>query len=135
MRGIIFFSSVVFMSFISAVVVDKATMERGKKVYVKFCQPCHQVDGGGVPDMNPPLQKISRIAGSKTKLIRLILKGNDTHEELDGETYNNVMPPFAKQLTDQQIGDVLSFVRNSFGNKAAVVTVGDVKYVKARTKL
>ncbi|HKO82620.1 MAG TPA: c-type cytochrome, partial [Chitinophagaceae bacterium] len=35
---------------------DKATMERGKKVYNSFCITCHQADGGGVPQLNPPLQ-------------------------------------------------------------------------------
>ena len=112
---------------------DKATMERGKKVYNAFCITCHQADGGGVPQLNPPLQKTAYVLGSKTKLIRVILKGMDSHEEIDGETYSNTMAPF-NYLTDQQIADVLTYVRNSFGNKATVVTPGDVKYVRARTK-
>ena len=37
-------------------------------------------------------------------------------------------------LTDQQIADVLTYIRNSFGNNAIAVTPGDVKYVRARTK-
>jgi len=120
------------MAFLS-VPVDKATMERGKKVYIQYCIACHQVDGGGVPGLNPPLEKTPHVAGSKTKLIRIILKGMDTHEEIDGETYSNVMAPH-NHLTDQQIADVLTYVRNSFGNKAIAITPGDVKYVRARTK-
>ncbi|HEX7904146.1 MAG TPA: c-type cytochrome [Chitinophagaceae bacterium] len=113
--------------------IDKATMERGKKVYTQYCITCHQPDGGGVPGLNPPLEKTTYVLGSKTKLIRIVLKGMDTHEEIDGETYSNIMAPH-NFLTDQQIADVLTYVRNSFGNKAIAVTPGDVKYVRARTK-
>jgi len=113
--------------------IDKATMERGNKVYMQYCVACHQVDGGGVPELNPPLEKTSHVLGSKTKLIQIILKGMNTHEEIDGETYSNSMAPH-NHLTDQQISDVLTYIRNSFGNKATAITPGDVKYVRARTK-
>jgi mono/diheme cytochrome c family protein len=113
--------------------VDKATMARGKKVYEQYCLACHQADGGGVPKLNPPLEKTSWVSGSKTRLIRVVLKGMDSHEEIDGETYSNTMAPF-NFLKDQEISDVLTYIRNSFGNKATPVTVGDVRYVRARTK-
>jgi mono/diheme cytochrome c family protein len=135
MRKIVFLTPAVVLALVAfnSPSVDKATMERGKKVYVKFCMTCHQVDGGGVPGLNPPLEKTTWVAGNKTKLIRVILKGMNTHEEIDGETYTNIMPPF-NYLKDQQISDVLTYIRNSFGNKAIPVTVGDVQYVRGRTK-
>ena len=136
MKKIIFLISlfaIMLMAFDNSVPIDKATMDRGKKVYTQYCMSCHQVDGGGVPGLNPPLEKTAHVLGSKTKLIRIILKGMNTHEEIDGETYSNIMAPH-DHLTDQQIADVLTYVRNSFGNKATVVTPGDVKYVRARTK-
>lgn len=114
-------------------ITDNPVMQRGKKLYTQYCASCHQPDGGGVPGLNPPLEKTSYVLGSKTKLIRIILKGLNTHEEIDGETYSNNMAPF-NYLTDQQISDVLTFVRNSFGNKASAVTPGDVKYVRLRSK-
>jgi mono/diheme cytochrome c family protein len=113
--------------------IDKQTMERGKKVYTQYCSPCHQTDGSGVPGLNPPLEKTPHVLGNKTALIKIILKGMNTHEEINGETYNNIMAPH-NHLTDQQISDVLTYVRNSFGNKAAVVSVGEVKAVRAKTK-
>ena len=113
--------------------IDKAAMERGKKVYSQYCAPCHQMDGSGVPGLNPPLEKTPHVLGDKTTLIRIILKGLSTHEEINGEVYNNIMAPH-NHLTDLQISDVLTYVRNSFGNKATAVTPGDVKYVRARTK-
>jgi mono/diheme cytochrome c family protein len=113
--------------------IDKSTMERGKKIYTQYCISCHQADGGGVPNLNPPLEKTSWVLGSKTKLIRVLLKGMKTHEEIDGDEYTNTMAPY-NFLTDLQISDVLTYVRNSFGNKAIAVTPGDVKYVRAITK-
>ena len=113
--------------------IDKATMERGKKVYTQYCISCHQVDGGGVPGLNPPLEKTSFVAGSKTRLIKIVLKGMNSHDDIDGESYSNTMPPL-DYLKDQQVSDVLTFVRNSFGNNASVITPGDVKYVRLRTR-
>ena len=124
---------VMLMSFRKSLPIDKATMERGKKVYTQYCMACHQVDGSGVPGLNPPLEGTPHVLGSKTKLIRIILKGMNTHEEIAGEIYSNIMAPH-DHLPDQQIADVLTYVRNSFGNKAIAVTAGDVKYVRARTK-
>ena len=112
---------------------DKGAIERGKKVYNLYCMSCHQVDGGGVPKLNPPLIKTPGVTGNKTKLIQVILKGMDTHEEINGEVYTNNMAPL-DYLTDQQIADVLTYVRKSFGNKASVVTPGEVKSVRAKTK-
>ena len=87
----------------------------------------------GYPGSILLLKKTSWVTGSKTKLIRVILKGMNSHEEIDGETYSNTMAPH-NFLTDQQIADVLTYIRNSFGNKATAISPGDVKYVRARTK-
>ena len=136
MKKIVFLAPVcviMLMAFNNSLPIDKAIMERGKKVYIQFCMACHQIDGGGVPGLNPPLEKTLHVLGSKTKLIRIILKGMNSHEEIDGETYSNTMAPH-NHLTDQQIADVLTYVRNSFSNNAIAITPGDVKYVRARTK-
>jgi mono/diheme cytochrome c family protein len=118
-------------------VASKNTLQtsiiRGKAVYGTFCLACHQEDGSGVPNMNPPIVKTSWVLGSKTVLIQQILKGSANKVEIDGETFHNTMPAQA-QLTDQQIADVLTFVRNSFGNRASMVTPAEVKAVRAKTK-
>jgi len=111
----------------------KAAISRGQIVYTKFCLTCHQVDGSGVPNMNPPLIRTKWTLGSKTVLIQQVLKGSSGKVEIDGDTFSNTMPPL-KTLTDQQIADVLTYVRNSFGNKASAVTVAEVKAIRAKTK-
>lgn len=108
--------------------ISKAIMERGKKVYETVCMACHQVDGAGVSRMAPTLVKTKWVLGDKKTLISYVLNGLPGGEiEIDGETFANAMPPQESSLTDQQIADVLTFVRNSFGNKASAVSVGEVK--------
>lgn len=112
-------------------VVTGAVMANGKKIYGQYCLACHMADGGGVPNMNPPLIKTSYVLGDKTRLINVILNGLATGEEIDGETYTNIMPAH-NFLKDQEIADVLSFVRNSFGNKAGGISVAEVKALRAK---
>jgi mono/diheme cytochrome c family protein len=106
----------------------KASIERGQKVYAATCLACHQADGLGVQRMNPPLVKTKWVLGDKKALAKLVLNGLKGGEiEIDGDDFHNPMPPQKGQLTDQQIADALTYVRNSFGNKASAVTVADVK--------
>ena len=109
----------------------KASIERGKKVYESTCLACHQVNGSGVPGMNPPLKKTKWVLGDKKTLINIILKGLDEEIEVNDETYSNVMPAFAN-LSDQEIADVLTYTRNSFGNKASQITEADVKKLRIK---
>lgn len=111
----------------------KSSITRGQAVYAKYCLSCHQVDGSGVPNLNPPLIQTKWTLGPKTILIEQVLKGSNGKVEIDGETFHNTMPPLAT-LTDQQIADVLTYVRNNFGNKASIVTPAEVKAIRAKTK-
>lgn len=110
--------------------LSAAVMANGKNIYNKYCLACHMADGAGVPNMNPPLSKTSYVLGDKTRLIKVVLNGLATGEEIDGETYTNVMPAH-NFLSDQEIAAVLSFVRNSFENKASGITAQEVKAVRA----
>lgn len=111
----------------------KASIDRGQKVYLKVCLSCHMADGGGVPHMNPPLTQTSYILGDKAKIIDIVLHGLTTREPIDDEYYSNNMAPHT-DLTDQEIADVLTYVRNSFGNKASAVSVAEVKAVRSKKK-
>ncbi len=113
--------------------LPKESMERGKKVFEQYCMPCHMQDGSGVPRLNPPLIKTSYVLGDKKTIIEIILKGFDAQVEIEGEYYQNAMAPH-DFLTDEQIADVSTYVRNSFGNKASVVVPSDVKAVRNAIK-
>ncbi|MFM7358306.1 MAG: c-type cytochrome [Sediminibacterium sp.] len=112
----------------------KESVQRGKSIYVQRCIACHQPDGGGVPHMNPPLDGASAVNGKdKFHLIKVIIKGMTNREEIDGEYYSNNMAPHA-DLSDQQVADVLNYIRNSWSNKAAIVTPKEVKTVRSKFK-
>ena len=103
----------------------KPVNDPGRNVYMQTCVSCHQVDGGGVPNLNPTLSKTSYVLGDKSRLISVVLMGIH-QKEIDGQTYSNAMPPF-NYLTDKQIADLLTYVRKSFGNKSSAITPDDVK--------
>mgnify|MGYP001627383312 CR=1 FL=1 len=112
----------------------KASMDRGKTIYLQRCMACHQVDGSGVPRLNPPLDGASTVKGNdKLKLVRIIIKGMTDRVEIDGEYYDNNMSA-NPDLTDAQIADVLTYIRNSWSNKASLVTAAEVKTARAKIK-
>jgi glucose/arabinose dehydrogenase/cytochrome c553 len=110
--------------------VAKAAMVAGKSIYMQNCAACHQADGGGVGNLNPPLTKTNYVLGDKTRLINVVLNGL-SQQEVDGEKYSNAMPPL-NYLTDKDIANVLTYIRNSFGNKAGAITEGEVKKARAQ---
>ena len=111
----------------------KLSVQRGKFIYKKACLSCHQEDGDGVPRMFPTLVKTKWVLGKKTDLIQIVMKGSSGQVEIEGETYHNVMAPH-NDLTDRQIADVLSYVRNSFGKKAIAINAAEVKAERNKIK-
>lgn len=109
------------------------SIARGEKLYTLYCLSCHQKSGNGVPHMNPPLIKTSYVTGDIKKLVTWVLKGSTENIPIDGKSYSNNMPA-QNYLKDDQIADVLTYVRNSFGNTSSAVTAADVKEVRASLK-
>ncbi len=100
---------------------------KGKKIYETRCLVCHQADGGGVPNMNAPLDGSTNLVGNNiARLVRIVKGGYNEKIALDGYYYNNVMTP-NPDFKDEDIANVLSYVRNSWGNKASKITVAQVK--------
>ncbi len=112
--------------------IPKAVMDRGKAVYDAVCAACHMPDGTGVPRLNPPLAGSKTLKGPKERSIDIALNGL-SGVEINGDRYDNVMASHA-DLTDQQIADVLTYTRNSFGNKASLVSAAEVAKLRAKKK-
>ncbi|WP_026997803.1 c-type cytochrome [Flectobacillus major] len=102
-----------------------AMADSGKAIYETYCLVCHQEDGSGVPNMNPPLIKTDWVLGDSARLINVVLKGLKG-EEINGDSYSNEMPAH-DFLTDKQIAEVLTYVRSSFGNTASAIKPEYVK--------
>ncbi len=112
-----------------SVMTEEVVYVEGKKVYDMYCQACHMASGKGVPSMNPPLAGTDWVTGDKDRLIRVILNGMQDPIEINGETYQNVMAAH-DFLSNEQIADVLSYIRNSFGNEASEVSPEEVAAVR-----
>jgi len=108
----------------------KISMDSGKVVYSNKCLSCHQANGLGIDRINPPLNG-KLVTGDKTKLIGIIINGQSSHDVIDGKPYQNTMHANA-EIKDQEIAYVLTFIRNSFGNKASSVKVSEVKSVRKK---
>ena len=111
----------------------KAQLINGKKVYQKNCLTCHQANGGGVPKMNPPLINAAFVKGDKQKLIQWVLLGSTEKVPIDGKYYSNNMPAQAT-LKDQDIADVLTYIRNNFRNKASAISENEIKNTRVAIK-
>lgn len=109
-------------------VVDEALLA-GKAVYDNYCLPCHMSNGLGAPGMNPPLARTEWVLGEKDRLIRVVLQGLNEPVEIQGEIYQNIMASHSF-LSDQQVADVLTFVRQSFGNDASEIKADEVAKVR-----
>ena len=106
----------------------------GATVFNARCAVCHQMSGEGIPGVYPSLKGSAFATGEPSVPIRIVLHGFQGPIERKGKKYNGVMQPWQSDLSDQQIADVLTFVRSSWGNSAAAVTPDDVAKLREATK-
>jgi mono/diheme cytochrome c family protein len=104
--------------------------DSGQLVYENYCLACHQEDGSGVPNLNPPLIQNEWVLGDSARLIKVVLNGLKG-VEVAGESYSNEMPSH-DFLSDKDIANVLTYIRKSFGNKASAITPVMVKMQRAK---
>jgi len=106
----------------------KASVKRGQEIYISNCISCHMEKGEGLEGVYPPLAKSDYLMADKKRSIIQIIKGVSGPMKVNGIDYNGEMA--AIDLTDQEVSDVLNYVRNSFGNKGAAVMPTEVKAVR-----
>jgi nitrite reductase (NO-forming) len=101
-----------------------ARMEAGAIVYEQNCKACHQTKGEGLPNAFPPLAKSDFLMADKGRAISVVVNGYSGEMVVNGAKYDGVMP--ALGLNDDQIASVLTYVRNSWGNKGDLVSPAEV---------
>ena len=106
-------------------------MEKGKRVFTQTCFACHQMNGEGMAGVFPPLAKSDFLMADKDRSIRAVTKGLAGPIKVNGKDYNGVMPPVT--LNDEQISQVLTYVRNEWGNTGDIVIVDEVRKVRAES--
>jgi mono/diheme cytochrome c family protein len=107
---------------------------RGVAIYGTVCKTCHGEDGNGITSLAPPLNKSEIVNGNKVTMISILLKGLSGPVKIAGHLYKSPeisgeMPGFAdnKDFTDDDLAQVMNFVRRSWQNKGDKVTAADVK--------
>jgi nitrite reductase (NO-forming) len=106
-------------------------MEKGKRVYTQTCFACHQLNGEGLAGVFPPLAKSDFLVADKDRAIRGVIKGLAGPIKVNGKEYNGVMPPVT--LNDDQVAQVITYILNEWGNDGGIVTVDEVRKVRAES--
>ncbi len=103
----------------------------GKRHYTT-CVACHQATGLGVAGVYPPLAGSEWVTGNEQRLVRVLLHGLNGPVQVKGNTYNGLMPAFGKvpgggyNWSNEKIAQVLSYVRQEWGNTAGPITTEQV---------
>lgn len=101
------------------------------KVYYTYCLSCHQQDGKGDGSRFPPVAGSEWVTGDKGKLIGVLINGLEGPVTVNGKSYNNTMPSH-RFLKDEEIAQVLTYIRQNFNNNADAITEEEVKEVRNR---
>ena len=124
--------ALVFLAAAAVAAPDAESVKRGQAVYSRTCIACHQPTGMGLPPVFPPIANAPIVVGNPELPIKFILQGLMGPITVGGTTYNSMMPPVAG-VSDGDIADVLTYVRQSFGNQGNPVSADQVKAVRAAT--
>ncbi len=106
------------------------SQDTAQALYEENCGVCHQVDGSGVPFMQPELIESPRANGDKGQVIQMILKGSKAVTPGTSE-FENEMPGF-DYLTNEQIALIATYVRTNFDNQGGTVSPDDVARERER---
>ena len=114
---------------------------RGVAIYKSVCQTCHGSDGNGVTALAPPLNNSEWVVGDKNRLASIVLYGLTGPVSVSGKLYkapeiNGDMPGIGqnKEFSDEDIAEVLSFIRSSWNNKAGKVLAEEVNNARNKNK-
>ena len=106
----------------------------GKAIYGRICAACHLGSGKGVPANNiPPLAGSALAQGDASAPIKIVLHGLRGPIERNGVQINGQMAAWKDQMSDQEIADVLTYVRSAFGNSGGEVTADEVASIREET--
>jgi nitrite reductase (NO-forming) len=114
-----------------AAIPERALAERldlGKILYERNCAACHLQNGEGLANAFPPLANSDYLMARKDKGAGIILHGLSGKITVNGKEYDGVMPQM--QLNDDEVASILTYVRNSWGNKDGLLSAAEVN--KAR---
>jgi mono/diheme cytochrome c family protein len=99
-------------------------------LYSTYCSPCHEQQGEGQQYIYPPLAKSDWVNGDKERYIRSVLNGLQGEIKVNKETYNQIMPGF-KFLSDRQLAELLTYIKQGFGNSGGKILPDEIKQIRS----
>jgi mono/diheme cytochrome c family protein len=102
----------------------------GQQAYARNCLSCHQADGYGVPNMQPAITGGTWVQGEVQPLALFVLTGGFNSAERKDSQSHNVMPAF-RQLPDEELAEILTYIRQQFGKGASPVSAAEVAAARA----
>jgi mono/diheme cytochrome c family protein len=106
-------------------------LDRGRAVYENVCALCHNTDGTGKPNQAPPFAGSEWALGSPNRMIRIPLSGLSGSVSVKEQEWNLAMPAMGAALSDDDLAAALTYIRQSWGNKASEITPDQVKATRA----
>jgi len=114
---------------------------RGVAIFQSACLPCHGEDGNGIRALGPPLNNSDWVVGDKNKLISILLYGLTGPVKIKDKVYktpeiNGDMPGIGQNedFNDDDIAQILNFIRNSWNNKADRIAPGEINNIRNKFK-
>lgn len=113
----------------------QTAMKKGASGYA-VCGGCHQGNGNGIPGQFPPLAGSEWVTGGTERLIRVTQHGLVGAITVKGQAYNTPggMQPFGAAMSAQDLANVLTYIRNSWGNEGTMITKEMVQKVRDEEK-
>jgi mono/diheme cytochrome c family protein len=116
--------------------IDLQRHRNGEKIYSQNCFACHGYDGKGLREMGPPLMKSEWVIADPERLAKILLKGMQGELTVNGKKYKPTasMPGLEGVMNDRQISDVMTYIRNAWGNKSSAVRARLVRQTREKIK-
>ena len=133
MRFVALLPSLLILAASVAGAAEKPSAAKGEQLYKRpgLCITCHQATGAGLPGAFPPLAGSDWIYESPEILTKIVLHGVQGPITVNNKKYATAMPGQGAQLKDQEVADILTYVRSAWGNTGDPVTADVVAKVRA----
>jgi glucose/arabinose dehydrogenase/mono/diheme cytochrome c family protein len=114
--------------------LQKDNLQAGAQLYNTYCGSCHLNDGNGDGTRYPPLVESEWVSGDPRKLIGVVLKGLSDPITVKGKTWSGVMPAH-DFLKDEDVAQILTYIRMGFKNNSTAISVSEVKNVRSSLRV
>ncbi|UZR96731.1 c-type cytochrome [Chondrinema litorale] len=103
----------------------QASISKGKSIYSANCVACHMANGEGIASVFPPLAGADNLDDTN-RMVKAIMLGERGKITVNGVNYNGEMTGF-NNLSDEEVADLLNYIKNSWGNKGEAILPKDIQ--------